>query len=137
MNKNILPPIIAAAVTLVVYFATKSLWHMWIGPILITFFTIWSFQVSIMDEWKFNRLALLPCMIGILGFLQGQYTNVSWVAEYMSSAHDLPISNYALTATSLYSFSKSFEVLMLGAGLSLLLFTISTCVLSCRRPIKK
>jgi hypothetical protein len=137
MNNKMISPIIAAAVTMIVYFATKSLWHMWIGPILITFFTIWSFQASLMDEWKFNHLALLPCMIGILGFLQGQYTCFSWVAEYMSSSHELPISNYALIATSLFSFSKSFEVLLLGAGLSLLLFTISTCVLSCRRQIKK
>ena len=137
MNKNMIYPIIAAVATTAIYFATKGLWHMWIGPILITFFATWSFQVSIMDKWKFNRLALLPCMIGIFGFLQGQYTNFSWLAEYMSSAHELPISNYALTATSMFSFSKSFEVLLLGAGLSLLLFTICTCVLYCRRPIKK
>ena len=137
MNKNMLPPIIAAAVTMVVYFATKCLWYMWAGPMLIIFFAIWSFQVSIMNKWKFNRLGLLPCMIGIFGFLQGQYTILDWVADYMGSEHELPISTYAMISTNMSGIATSFEVLLLGGGLSLVLFTICTCVLSCRRSVQE
>ena len=134
MNKNMLPPIIAAAVTLLVYFATKSLWHMWVGPMLIIFFAIWSFQVSIMNKWKFNRLGLLPCIIGIFGFIWGLQSVSAGLSYIMSGCEWNP---RAFLATAIEGISLAFDVLALGCGVSLFLFAFSVSILSCRRSIKE
>ena len=137
MNKNMLHPIIAAVVTTVVYFATKSLWHMWLGPMLIIFFTAWSLLVSISNKWKFNRLGLLPFLISIYFFFQGLATIWAFVADYMGSEHELPISTYALVSTGMSGISWSLKALPWGFGLSLALYTICICVAACqKKPIE-
>ena len=127
MNKKILPPIIAAAVTLVVYYATKNLWHLWAaGPALMIFFACWSLQVAMADKWLFNRLGILPCLIGIFTSLLGQWSLFSALSHAMSGDEGPPYS--AMVATAISSISSSLEVLLLGAGLSLALYTVCACI---------
>lgn len=132
MNKKLIPPAIAAAITIAIFFNTKIFISTVTLPI-ITFFSIWSIQVSIVNKWKFDRLGVLPCLIGIFGFLQGQSKMFSYVANYMGSHHELPMSNYGLIANAMPYNATSFEVLLLGCGLSLALYTIRICVLACQK----
>ena len=131
MNKKILPPIIAAAVTLVVYYVTKNLWHLWAaGPALMIFFACWSLQVAMADKWLFNRLGILPGLIGVFTFLLGQWSLFSALAYVMSG--DEGPSYSAMVSTGMSGISSSLEVLLLGTGLSLALYTVCTCVWACQ-----
>ena len=135
MNKNMIPPIIAAAITMVVHFATMSHWHMWAEPLLIIFFTIWSFQVSIMNKWKFNRLGLLPLLIGIFCIILGLQSLFTALSSLMSGDEWAP--TIVLIGTVIKGLSPSIDAFALGSGLSLFLFAFSACALSCRRQIKE
>lgn len=136
MKKNILPPIIAAVVTAAGCFFTKNLWNVWAGPVLIFFFTIWSLQVSITNKWKFNRLGTLPCLIGIFGALLNQYNMIGGFAIYMGSEPE-PLSYYGLISGVMDGISMSFEMLLLGSGLSLALYTICISAMACqKKPIE-
>ena len=131
MNKKILPPIIAAIVTLGAYFTTKNIWHLWAaGPMLMIFFASWSLQVSMANKWLFNRLGTLPCLIGLFTVLLGQWTLCSALAYAMSGDEGPPYS--AMVSTGLSGISSSLEVLLLGTGLSLALYTVCTCVSACQ-----
>lgn len=110
-------------------------WH-GVYPYLIIFFAIWSLLDSISNDWNFTRLGLLPGLIGIFGFLSGIVQIFSELADVMSAAWEL-VSVRGILANVFIGLRVSLEIMLLGTGLSLLLLAISTCVLSCRRPIKK
>ena len=136
MNKKILPPIIAAMVTLGAFFATKNLWHLWAaGPMLMIFFASWSLQVSMANKWLFNRLGILPGLFGVFTSLLGQWSLFSALAYAMSGDEGPPYS--AMISTGLSGITSSLEVLLLGTGLSLALYTICICVAACqKKPIE-
>lgn len=105
-------------------------------PYAMIFFALWSLLVSLSNDWKLNRLSILPCFFGVFGFLQAQYSNFYNVSDYMSSSGELE-STYGMVGAAMFGVQLSFKILILGIGLSLLLFTLSTCVRSCRSPIKE
>ena len=110
-------------------------WH-GVYPYMIIFFALWSLLDSTSNDWKFTRLGLLPGLIGIIGFLSGLIGIFTELSDIMSAAWEL-VSVKGILANVFIGLRVSLEILLLGAGLSLLLFAISTCVLSCRRPSKK
>ena len=105
-------------------------------PYILIFFALWSLLDSISNDWKFNRLGLLPGLIGVFGFLSGLIEISSGLADVMCGAWEL-VTVRGILANVFIGLRVTLEIMLLGAGLSLLLFAISTCVLSCRHPIKK
>ena len=110
-------------------------WH-GVYPYIIIFFALWSLLDSTSNDWKFPRLGLLPGLIGVFGFLSGLVEIFTALADVMSGAWEL-VSVKGILANVFIGLRISLEILLLGAGATLLLFAISTCVLSCRRPSKK
>ena len=107
-----------------------------IYPYIMLFFALWSLLDSISSEWKYTRLGLLPALIGVFGFLSGLVEISSGLADVMCGAWEL-VTVRGILANVFIGLRVSLEIMLLGAGLSLLLFAINTCVLSCRRPIMK
>ena len=110
-------------------------WH-GVYPYIIIFFALWSLLDSTSNDWKFTRLGVFPGLIGIFGFLSGLVEIFTDLADVMSGAWEL-VSIKGILANVFIGLRVSLEILLLGAGLSLILFAISTCVLSFRRPSKK
>ena len=105
-------------------------------PYIMIFFALWALLDSISNDWKFNRLGLLPGLIGVLGFLEGLVLIFSSLADVMCGAWEL-VTVKGILANEFIGLRVSLKLLLLGVGLSLFLFAISTCVLSCRKPIKE
>ena len=135
MKNTALRLIITATIAFGLYYTLgeplTNFWHMCNGfvalPILIIFFALWSLQMSMANKWKFNRLALLPCLIGIYECLWRQGFIISFIADYMSTEHELPMSNEGLVFTGMSGISASYSALLLGTGLSLALYMICVC----------
>ena len=135
--------IITVIIVLTAFFTRGIVPDLWkfihqhgVYPYILIFFALWSLLDSISNDWKFNRLGFLPGLIGLFGFLSGLIEISSGLADVMCGAWEL-VTVRGILANVFIGLRVSLEIMLLGAGLSLLLFTISTCVLSCRHPIKK
>lgn len=136
MKKSALRLIITIAIAIGAYFSLgkpiNKFFHIYNGsvelPILAIFFSVLSFQISMANQWKFNRLGLLPGLIGIYGFFMNCAFINSCIANYMATEHELPMSSYGLVESYLSGLTPSFDLLLLGTGLSLALYMICTCV---------
>ena len=135
--------IITVIIVLTAFFSRGIVPDLWkfihqhgVYPYILIFFALWSLLDSISNDWKFNRLGLLPGLIGVFGFLSGLIEISSGLADVMCGAWEL-VTARGILANVFIGLRVSLEIMLLGAGLSLLLFAINTCVLSCRRPIMK
>lgn len=137
--KNIaLSLIITVIIVLSVFFSRGILPGIWqfiyghgIFPYLIIFFALWSLLDSISDEWKFNRLGILPGLIGIFSIISGLQTLFAALSYLMRGDEWAP--TIVLFGTAVWGLSPSFDMLALGCGLSLLLFAICTSVIACQK----
>ena len=98
-----------------------------IFPYLVIFFAFWSLLLSLTKQWKSNILQLLPIYWGTFGFLWEQGHALSYLVYLLEGAFD-GFSPRGFATGSIRSIAEPFEILLLGAGLSMALFTITTCV---------
>ena len=105
-------------------------------PYIMIFFALWALLDSISNDWKFNQLGLLPGLIGVLGFLEGLVLIFSALADRMCGTGGEYLVPNILANVSI-GLRVSLKILLFGVGLSLLLFTISTCVLACKKKPKE
>ena len=100
-------------------------------PYFVIFFSFWSLLTSLSEQWKPNRLMLLPAFIGAYGFLWEHGHAFADILEFMSGTWEISDLKGFVTA-AVRSIALPIEILLLGTGLSLILFTITTCVAAFR-----
>ena len=105
-------------------------------PYLVICFAFWSLLVSIANQWKPNILQLLPCFWGAFGFLWEHCRVFAYLLDFMSGAWEISDLK-GFVREAIRSIALPIEILILGTGLSLVLFTITACVNTYRCESKK
>ena len=104
-------------------------------PYVVVFFSFWTLLVSLSEEWRPNRMQALPCFWGAFGFLWEQGRSLFEIYFQLSGAWD-GFSPKGFAREVVLSIAQPFEIFLLGAGMSLIFFTITACVITYRGETK-